>query len=298
MAAAGAFLLLLVVAFERGVGQPNAVRELAPGVFFRQGDRDRQQPANCGWILFKDYVFVIDANFPWGAREILPEIKRTTNKPIRFVFDTHYHGDHAYGNALFVDAGAAVVCSADCAGESRTKGQAGWDKNNATGELSLKPYRLEHPTIVFGDNMAFDDGQHRVELKKMGPGHTKGDSVAYLPKEKILFTGDLCVNWKYGNNVADADADIPNWVRVLGDLARWDAKIVVPGHGALGTVEIMRGDQAYIDDMWKQVVAGRRAGKSADDLVKEIDLSKHQPYGGDPERNAGSIRAMCRKAGG
>ncbi len=293
------FAVLLFAALERfGAGQSSTVRELAPGVFSRQGDRDRRQPANCGWIVFEDYVFVIDANFPWGAREILPEIRKTSSKPIRFVFDTHYHGDHAYGNALFVDAGAAVVCSQDCAGESRSKGQAGWDKDTGTGELSLKPYRLEHPTIVFGEQMAFDDGQHRVELKRMGPGHTKGDAVAYLPKEKILFTGDLCVNWKYGNNVADRDADHRNWVRALGDMARWEVKTVVVGHGSLGTTETLRGQQAYLDDMWKQVAAGRRAEKSADQLVKEIDLTKHQPFGGDPERNAGSIRAMYAKAGG
>ena len=102
----------------------NLVRELAPGVFVRMGNRDRNQPANCGWVVFHDYVLVIDANFPWGAKEILPEIRRTTkNKPIRFVFNTHYHGDHAYGGSLFTDAGATIVCSEDCAGESRTKGR-------------------------------------------------------------------------------------------------------------------------------------------------------------------------------
>src|SRR5262249_2170296 len=238
------------------------------------------------------------ANCPWGAREILLETKKPTSKPIRFLFDTHYHGHHAYGNAVFVDGGEAVVCSEDCAGESRSKGEAGWSKDTATGEFSLKPYRLEHPTIVFVDKLAFDDGEHRVELKRMGPGHTKGDAVAYLPKEKILFTGDLCVNWKYGNNVADRDADHPNWVRALSEMTRWDVKTVVVGHGSLGTTEPMRGQRAYLEDMWSKVVAGRRAGKSADQLVKEIDLSKHQPFGGDPERNAASIRAMYVKAGG
>jgi glyoxylase-like metal-dependent hydrolase (beta-lactamase superfamily II) len=63
------------------------------------------------WVIFNDYVLVVDANFPWGAREILPRIRATTNKPIRFVLNTHYHGDHAYGNAIFVDAGAMIVSS-------------------------------------------------------------------------------------------------------------------------------------------------------------------------------------------
>ena len=111
---AAAFAALLVAAFERGVeSQGGPVRQLAPGVFSRQGDRDRRQPANTSWVVFRDYVVVIDANTPWGLREILPEIAKTTNKPIRFVFDTHYHWDHTQGNSVATDAGATVVCSQD-----------------------------------------------------------------------------------------------------------------------------------------------------------------------------------------
>jgi cyclase len=144
--------------------------------------------------------------------------------------------------------------------------------------------------------MVFDDGTHRVELTKVGPGHSQGDAVAYLPKEKILFTGDLCVNWRSGNNVADPDADIPNWVRILGRLAGWDVTTMIPGHGAPGTTATMRAQAAFLDDMWNQVTAGKRAGKSADELARSIDLSRHGDFAADPQRNAGSIRAMYRKA--
>ncbi|MBI3693830.1 MAG: MBL fold metallo-hydrolase [Acidobacteria bacterium] len=288
--------LFAVLLFAAAYSQGSRTRELAPGVWFWQGNRDVQQPANCGWVLFRDYVLVIDANFPWGAREILPEIKKTTSKPIRFVFDTHYHGDHSYGNSVFVDAGAAIVCSQDCANELRTKGQAGWDKNTATGEFSLKPYRLEHPSIVFGDGMVFDDGERRVELKRMGPGHSKGDAVAYLPKERILFAGDLCVNWKSGNNTSDRDADHQNWVRALNEMARWDVRTVAHGHGALGTTDTLRTQAAYLDDIWKQVVAGLRTGKSPDDLIKSIDLSRHGDFAASAPGNASAVRAIYAKA--
>src|SRR5215813_10053041 len=88
----GLFGAMLIVAFGQ---QPSSiVRQIAPGVYFRQGDRDRRQPANTSWVVFRDYVVVIDANTPWGIREILPEILKTTNKPVRYVFDTHYHWDH------------------------------------------------------------------------------------------------------------------------------------------------------------------------------------------------------------
>jgi cyclase len=273
---------------------PSSVRELAPGVFVRMGDRNRNQPANCGWVIFDDYVLVIDANFPWGAKEILPEIRKTTNKPIKFLFNTHYHGDHAFGSSVFSDTGATVVCSEACAQESRTKGQAGWDRNTASGEYSLKPYKLSHPTVVFKDGMAFDDGKHRVELHLMGPGHSRGDAVAWLPKEKILFTGDLCVNWTAGNNLADADGDHPNWLRALDRMAALQPQTVVVGHGDLGPANVLPAQKAYISDLMDAVRSGIRAGKSADQLAAEIDMSKHK-IGSDKERNATSVRAVHRQ---
>jgi cyclase len=273
----------------------SVVRELAPGVFVRMGNRDRNQPANCGWILFQDYVLVIDANFPWGAKEILPEIRKTAKgKPIRFVFNTHYHGDHAYGGNIYTEAGATIVCSEDCSAESRTKGQAGWDKNTATGEYSLKPYHLAHPTLTFQQSMAFDDGQHRVEFRKVGPGHSKGDAVAWLPKERILFTGDLCVNWKFGNNVADADADHDNWLRALDTMASMKPATVVVGHGDLGSAPVLAAQKAYLGDMLDQVRKGVKAGKTADQLASGINLTQHK-IGADKERNAASVRAIYAK---
>ena len=296
--AAAAFAALLLIAWAQQAQTAISVRQLAPGVYFRQGDRDRRQPANTSWILFRDYVVVIDANTPWGIREILPEIRKTTNKPIRYVFDTHYHWDHTWGNSVMVDAGVVVVCSHDCAQELRTKGKQEWDRNPTTGEYSLTPYRMEQPAVEFGDSLALDDGERRLELRRMGPAHTIGDAVAFLPKEGILFTGDLCVNWRSGNNIGDRDANPANWVRVLNDLATWKVNTVIPGHGAPGTVDTLRAQGAFIDDLWKQVSAGKRAGKTADQLAQELDLSRHGDFAADAQQNRGAIRAVFAKAPG
>jgi cyclase len=272
------FTALLFVAAR---GQETAVRELAPGVFFWQGDHDRKQPANCTWVVFQDYVLVIDANFPGPAHEIIGLIHKTTNKPIRFLFDTHWHGDHTGGNGVYAEAGATIVCSAACDEELRTKGRT-------------VPQPAVPASLTFPDRMVFDDGTHRVVLTRMGPAHSKGDAVAYLPKERILATGDLCVNWKWGNNVADANADYDNWIRALDDLAQWDIRTVVVGHGTLGTTETLRAQRGYLADMQSQVRAGIKAGKTPDQLVKETVLSKHGSFGENAESNEVSIRAMYR----
>ena len=274
--------------------QTKPVRELAPGVYFYFGDELQHKSANCLWIVFKDYVLVIDANYPWGALEIIREIRKTTMKPIRFVFNTHYHHDHSFGNCVFVDSGAAVVSTTDAAHEMKTLGKREWDQNYS--DQSLQGYRQEIPSMTFDNRLVFDDGAHRVELIKMGPAHTSGDGVAFLPKERILVTGDLFVNGNpWGNNVADPDADYDRWLTVLDTLAAWDIKTVVPGHGELGTTETLKQQRAYLADMLQQVWQGIKAGKSKEELVNEIDLSKHPVYGQNKISTARSIRAMFDK---
>jgi glyoxylase-like metal-dependent hydrolase (beta-lactamase superfamily II) len=287
---------LLFVAYQRTAEmQGGPVRQLAPGVYSRQGDKDARLPANTSWVEFRDFVVIIDANTPWGIQAALPEIKKTTSKPIRFAFDTHYHWDHTQGNSILVDQGVSVVCSRDCASELAVKGKGEWDSMSRNQTYSLAPYRLQQPTVVFGEFMAIDDGERRLELRRVGPAHTIGDAVAYLPKEGILFTGDLLVNWRFGNNVGDRDADVPHWTQVLLDLAKWDAKTVVPGHGSLGTIETLKAQSAFLDDLWKQVSAGKKAGKTVDELVKEIDLSSHGDFAADQQQNQAAIRQVFRK---
>src|SRR5579863_7062702 len=97
------------------------VREIAPGVFFRYSAISATDKSvvfggcNNIWVVFKDYVVLFDANFPKEAADVSAAIKKTTDKPIRYVIDSHHHGDHAYGNAVFAGIGANVVAQANCA---------------------------------------------------------------------------------------------------------------------------------------------------------------------------------------
>jgi glyoxylase-like metal-dependent hydrolase (beta-lactamase superfamily II) len=106
------------------------------------------------------------------------------------------------------------------------------------------------------------------------------------------------VNWRSGNNVGDRDADHRHWVEVLTDLAKWEVKTVVPGHGGLGTVATLKAQAAFLDDLWNQVAAGKRAGKPVEQLEKEVDLSRHGDFAADPQQNRSAIRAVFRKAPG
>jgi cyclase len=280
-----------------GHAEPGAVQKLAPGVYVWQGDRDKREPANCTWVIFKDYVVVIDANFPWGAREIIPKIKETTDKPIRFVLNTHYHGDHSYGNSLFTDLGAIIINSEDTDREARTAGAEGWAKYSDPTH-TLKGAHQEFATITFSDQLVFDDGTQRVEMIQLGPAHSKGDAVAYLPREKIVVTGDLCVTWGFGNNVGDPNANYAGWLGVLDRMSAWGPKTVVPGHGAVAGPEALRAQHEYLAGMVQQVRDGIRAGKTADQLATEVDLRKYGFIASDATANATSIRNVYRHLAG
>src|SRR6266571_2964562 len=108
--------------------QFNEVKEVAPGVFFRysaigpEGSKIPFGGSNNIWIVFEDYVVVVDANFPKEAGDVIQAIKKTTDKPIRYVLDTHHHGDHSYGNAVFGQEGASIVAQTNCARLLRVNG--------------------------------------------------------------------------------------------------------------------------------------------------------------------------------
>ena len=268
-------------------------RQIAPGVFFWQGNRDLRQPANCVWVQFKDYVLVVDANFPWAAKQIMSQIKGTTHGPVRYVFDTHWHNDHTFGNCIFTDAGALVVSSQECADELATRGPASWNNWNDTAH-PLSGYRLTQPSITFTDRMIFDDGTQRLELMRVDPSHSKGDAIAYLPKHRILITGDLVVNWGFGNNNGDTGGNPENWIRVLDNLLKWELTTVVPGHGAPVDPQKMREQRDYLKGMLDQVKDGIRAGKTADELSRKIDLRQYGFFARNTGANAASVRAMYR----
>lgn len=292
-----ASLAVLAVSFSGSIpahAEPGAVKNIAPGVYVWQGDRDKREPANCMWVVFKEYVLVVDANFPWGARQILPQIKATTDKPIRFVLNTHYHGDHAYGNAIFVDAGAMIVSSEATDEEARTRGADGWTKWNDQAH-SLKDTREEFASLTFSDRLVFDDGTQRVEFIRLGPAHSQGDTVAYLPKQHIVATGDICVTWAHGNNTGDPGGSYKGWLAALDEMISWGVTTVVPGHGPVAGADALQAQRAYLDGMWTKVQAAKAAGESPDQVTGEIDFHKYGFIASDSTANAASIRSMFRR---
>src|SRR5262249_44735842 len=137
----------------------NDVAEIAPGVYFRYSAISATDKnvvfggSNNIWVVFEDYVMVYDANFPKEAGDVIAAIRKTTDKPIRYVIDSHHHGDHAYGNSVFAKAGATVIAQTNCARWLREKGSQEF-ADAGKGKEARKDVAasvLKQPDLIFDE---------------------------------------------------------------------------------------------------------------------------------------------------
>jgi cyclase len=243
-------LLAGIFASSAAMAQINTVQNIAPGVYFHEGD-PRLGTCNNGWIVMDDYVVEVDANYPVGAKVVIPKIRAITSKPIRFVIDTHFHPDHAFGNEVWAAEGATIVAHSWVLEELRRTGDAAWALS-AKSRPDVAASRLRLPTVVYSLSMAFEDAAHRIELVWPGVAHTHGDTLVWLPREKILFTGDVCVNGSF-NYVHDSD--IGAWIGALESAKKLGAQKVCPGHGPIGGPEVIADQEAYFVALRESVKA-------------------------------------------
>jgi phosphoglycerate dehydrogenase-like enzyme/glyoxylase-like metal-dependent hydrolase (beta-lactamase superfamily II) len=263
----------------------NDVKQVAPGVYFRYSSISATDPkiqfggCNNIWVVCEDYVVVFDANFPKEAGDVIAAIKKTTDKPIRYVCDSHHHGDHAYGNMVFSKEGASIIAQAHCARLLKIDGPKEWEDaaKLPAGRKDLRESKLKVPNLVFDDKLVLDDGTQRIEFYFFGHAHTAGDAFMYLPKHKILCTGDACVNGAF-NFMGHSDS--ASWIRVLEKAQQLDVKLICPGHGKLAHKDLLATQRRYFVELRDYVARGIKDGKPVADLVKQIDLPWYKEWTG------------------
>lgn len=261
------------------------ITEIAPGVFFRKAQTEPVfTGCNQGFVVFRDHVLVIDANFPGQAENVIASIRERTDKPIKFVFDTHYHGDHADGNQQYVKLGATVVAHERSQPLFEGKGAAGFDGAKKTRAAEYGALSYEVPSLYFSHKLVFDDGQQRVELLFLGHAHTAGDAVAWLPKHGILFTGDACVNGAFNYT---GDSDTASWIAALGAMEALGVKTLCPGHGEKGGPEIIASQKRWFTELRAAVQAGIARGDGVDRIKETLDIPFYKEWTGLEAKSRG-----------
>jgi len=267
---AGMIAVALLVS--RSDANPEIVRIIAPGIWFREGDLEQQGHCNNVIIEMKDYLIVVDANFPSGARGAMADAKRISPKPVKYVFDTHHHGNHLYGNPIWTQAGATTLAFQGVADELKRFEPARWKETEKTRPdvAELKRDGPEPPKQdIKEDSFVLTDGTRKVEFHHFGWAHTRGDGFVYIPKDEVLCTGDAVVNGPYNNT---ADANIGNWPAVLRAAEKLKVKHVLPGHGLAGGRELMAGQEQFFVELHKAVQAGIASGKKLEEIQASVKL--------------------------
>jgi cyclase len=336
----GLVVLGLICLAAPAAAQSFNVVKVADGVYAGIG-RDGVG-SNGTFIVNQDNVVVVDTQRrPAWARDLITEIKKVTDKPVRYVINTHFHLDHWLGNEAYVDAyGPGVVfisqentrtdafekaipgAKQDVAkgipdqiakyekmlaegkddkgnpltAESRKQMQEQLDSQKATLEV-LKTARYVVPNLTFEKQLTLYSGDREIDLYYYGEGHTRGDAVVYLPKEKVVITGDL-VN---ANLPFFRDGHPASWANVLGSVAKLDYDFLIPGHG---DVEQGRGHvlelTGYIRDLSTGAKDAVAKGMTLDQFKQSIDLSKYEPEfpGNFAARNEMAIERAYDEASG
>ena len=233
---------------------------------------------NTGVIIGDDCVMVIDAQAtPVMAQDVVRHIRTVTDKPIRHVVLSHYHAVRVLGASGY--GAQNIIASRDTYDLIVERGQQDYQSEFERFPRLFQAVEtipgLTWPTIVFERELTMWLGQTEVRLLQLGRGHTKGDTVAWMPKEGVLFSGDLV---EFGATPYTGDAYLRDWPATLDRIAELQPRALVPGRGdALQTpaavAESLRGTRAFVTKMYESVRAARAAGK---DLKQAYDETRER----------------------
>jgi cyclase len=268
--------------------------------------------SNGAFVVNQENVVVVDTQLrPSWAQEVIAEIKKITDKPVRYVINTHWHRDHVQGNEAYLDAFPGVIIVQQALSrEDQIKNQPTEMATRAPHEIARlqklldnnkdekgntlttysraemqklldlqKAYAAEIPTIrvvpgtlTFSDAMTIHEPEREIDLEYFGYAHTRGDIVVYLPKERIIITGDLLESGLPAMRTAYPAA----LLRALESIQKLDWDYAIPGHGSV------QHDKRTLDeiinyekDLISKVTEAVAKGMSESETVKFVDLSRY-----------------------
>jgi glyoxylase-like metal-dependent hydrolase (beta-lactamase superfamily II) len=202
--------------------------------------------ANAGIIVGRDSIAVVDTLISAKlARRFVSDIRAVSDKPIRYVINTHSHLDHTFGNSELAKTGAILISSENCRINMKKNSEAVL-KNTAAYGLTAQDMEgtaIAYPTVMFADRMSLDLGDMRVELISVAESHTDDSLIVYVPGVKTLFAGDILFT---GYHPYLADGDIPAWGKSLDAIKAMDVEKIIPGHGPVSTKKDLDDMKSYL----------------------------------------------------
>jgi glyoxylase-like metal-dependent hydrolase (beta-lactamase superfamily II) len=240
---------------------------------------------NTGIVIGDDAVLVADTQAtPAMAADVIRRIREVTDKPIRYVVLTHYHAVRVLGASAY--QAQQILASQDTYDLIVERGEQ--DKASEIGRfprlfnnVETVPPGMTWPTMTFSGKMTLWLGTLEVQLLQLGRGHTKGDTVVWLPGEKAMLSGDLV---EFDATPYAGDAYFTDWPQTLQNIAALKPTALVPGRGPAlkGEAQVQKGldvTRAFVSDLYASVQAGVAAGKDLKTVYRETLAALKPRYG-------------------
>jgi cyclase len=234
--------------------------------------------SNTTFLITRDGVVVVDTRVtPNEAKQVLEEIRKRTDLPILYTINTHYHGDHTFGNQIFEGNGPIIAHESVRKNLFGDLGKGHLEYFKSKNIPGMDEAVVTPPNMVFKDEMEIFVGGYNLRLIHVR-GHTDGDVFIYIEQLKTLITGDLV---SYKKIPSMRDAYVADWVSAMNVLADFDAEIYIPGHGISGGKPVLLAMRIYLLKLREMVLKQLEDGKSlkeAQDFIRPVLAEKYKNW--------------------
>jgi glyoxylase-like metal-dependent hydrolase (beta-lactamase superfamily II) len=255
--------------------------------------RDFPSPENKGWnsnsafAVTKGGVLVIDSGSSETVGKALRKvIAGVTDKPVRWIINTHGHGDHWLGNAALADARTEIIASSTVRNRIEKEGADWVARFNTMTNGATGASRVLKPNHVYDARVAIAFGDLKAELIPSQDAHSPGDLLVWLPQQKVLIGGDVLYSERAP---ATFDSRLSQWIVFLRELEALQPVKIVPGHGPVAAGAAVGHLRRYFEDLWKVVEAGYQEGKPDFEILPQARqvMAQHKPHFPDLDTRIG-----------
>lgn len=249
--------------------------------------------SNAVVLVTDEGVLVVDTRqHPRDGQDLIDRIRKITDKPIKWVINSHFHGDHHFGNSAFKAIGATIVAQKDTARiMQRVQQKELARRGNFFKSRGYDPseVKLVLPDVTFDSEMTIRLGGREVRLAYLGPGQQEGDTFVFFPHARMVFTTGMFGPRSMPNMAFTPSID--NWIKLLNQLAAMDVDKILSAHGDVSTSTDVKELAAMLADEYATVKDAVAKGLSVDEAVKTVTLPQYKDWR-NYARREGEIRAL------
>ena len=265
------------------------LRQVAPDLYFLFD----YASSNASFLVTEEGVLVVDTRqHARDGEDLLARIRKVTDKPVKWVVNTHFHADHYLGNPALKAAGATIVAHRDTAAlmeKMHKKELSRRGKFFASRGYDPKDTRLVMPDVTFDQSMTIRLGGREIQLLYLGAGQNPGDAFVVFPHARTVHTPGAFARRSWANTVFTPSVE--EWIGVLRKVGAMDVDTILPGHGDVASRKDLQEFERFLAGQYSAVKAAVEKGMTAEETVKALPFEQYKDWR-NYARRAHSIRSL------